>query len=156
MAGRDAILGAARTHADDFLAPKFAEMNASPHTHAGIDRPERKKSVLVRIDRRSQNPIPKTKTRYTAMMTQSMVVRFMLEPAKRIANREVRHADDRVVAKVPLFNPKSRELASAFAKEGRSASWRVLQSAACRHQPTKPARASDNGKSGGIRSARSG
>ena len=31
-------------------APKFAEINASPVTHAGSERPERKKSVLVRVD----------------------------------------------------------------------------------------------------------
>jgi hypothetical protein len=28
-------------------APRLAEMNASPVIHAGIDRPDRKKSVLV-------------------------------------------------------------------------------------------------------------
>src|SRR4051812_778056 len=44
-----------------------------------MDRPDRKKSVLVRIDRRSQKPMPSTKTRYTAMMTQSMVVSAMLD-----------------------------------------------------------------------------
>ena len=30
-------------------APRLAEMNASPQTHAGIARPARKKSLLVRV-----------------------------------------------------------------------------------------------------------
>ena len=42
-------------------APRLAERKASPQTQAGIDRPERRKSVLVRMDRFSATPIPSTK-----------------------------------------------------------------------------------------------
>ena len=44
-------------------APRFAEIKARPHTHAGMERPARKKSVLVRIYRFSANPMPSTKTK---------------------------------------------------------------------------------------------
>ena len=37
-------------------ALRFAEMNARPATHAGIDRPDRKKSVLVRMNRTLDRP----------------------------------------------------------------------------------------------------
>ena len=41
-------------------APRLADMNAKPVIHAGIDRPERKKSLLVRIARFKAKPIPNT------------------------------------------------------------------------------------------------
>ena len=44
-------------------APRLAEMNASPATQAGIDRPERKKSSLVFMNFLSAKPIPSTKAR---------------------------------------------------------------------------------------------
>jgi hypothetical protein len=61
-----------------------------------------------------------------------------------------------MVLNVSLFKPKSWELASAFVKEGRSASWRVLQSAGCHHQQLKTTRSRASGRSGGTRCARSG
>lgn len=36
-------------------------MNASPVTHAGSDRPERKKSIESDTDRRAITPMPRTK-----------------------------------------------------------------------------------------------
>ena len=36
-------------------------MNASPVTHAGSDRPERKKSRLLDTERRAMIPMPMTK-----------------------------------------------------------------------------------------------
>ncbi len=42
-------------------APRLADRNASPAIHAGIERPERKKSSLLRMERRSTMPIPSTK-----------------------------------------------------------------------------------------------
>ena len=44
-------------------APRLAEMKASPVIQAGIDRPDRKKSVLVRAWRFSTNPMPSTKAK---------------------------------------------------------------------------------------------
>ena len=41
-------------------APRFAEMKARPVIQGGRDRPERKKSVLVRVSRRSPHPTPST------------------------------------------------------------------------------------------------
>ena len=41
-------------------APRLAEMNARPVIQAGIDRPDRKKSVLVFAYRFSTNPMPST------------------------------------------------------------------------------------------------
>jgi len=50
VAGDDAILGARGAHADDFLRSQgLAEMKASPQTQAGMERPARKKSLLVRM-----------------------------------------------------------------------------------------------------------
>jgi hypothetical protein len=42
------------------IAPRFAEMNANPVTHAGSARPERKKSSLVAIARLAISPIAMT------------------------------------------------------------------------------------------------
>ncbi len=39
------------------MAPRFAEMNASPVTHAGSERPDSRKSSLVAIARRASTPI---------------------------------------------------------------------------------------------------
>ena len=44
-------------------APRLAEMKASPVTHAGSERPERKKSRLVETDLRAITPMPITKTK---------------------------------------------------------------------------------------------
>jgi hypothetical protein len=45
------------------IAPRFAEMNASPVTHAGSDRPDNRKSRLDAIDRRASTPMPNTSTK---------------------------------------------------------------------------------------------
>jgi hypothetical protein len=42
------------------IAPRLAEMNARPVTHAGSDRPESRKSSLVEMARRAAKPIPTT------------------------------------------------------------------------------------------------
>jgi len=42
------------------IAPRFAEINASPVTHADSARPERKKSSLVAMLRRARRPMPIT------------------------------------------------------------------------------------------------
>ena len=44
-------------------APRLADRNASPVTHAGIDRPDVKNSLLDFIDRFSHAPMPMTKTK---------------------------------------------------------------------------------------------
>ena len=49
-------------------APRFAEMNARPVTHAGSERPERKKSIESEIDRRAMTPMPRTKPKYESRM----------------------------------------------------------------------------------------
>jgi hypothetical protein len=41
-------------------APRFAEMNARPVTHAGKDRPESRKSRLEATDLRAIQPMPRT------------------------------------------------------------------------------------------------
>ena len=38
-------------------------MNANPVTQAGSDRPDRKKSILLEMDRRAIRPMPSTKTK---------------------------------------------------------------------------------------------
>jgi hypothetical protein len=43
-------------------APRFAEMNARPVTHAGSERPERKKSRLLDTCLRARYPMPSTRT----------------------------------------------------------------------------------------------
>src|SRR5215469_11936410 len=55
-------------------APRLAEIKARPHTQAGMDRPARKKSVLVRMYLFRVTPIPSTNARYTSMMIQSIAV----------------------------------------------------------------------------------
>jgi hypothetical protein len=45
------------------VAPRLAEMNARPVTQAGSDRPDRKKSRLVLIERRAAKPMPSTTTK---------------------------------------------------------------------------------------------
>ena len=45
------------------IAPRLAEMNARPVTHAGSDRPESRKSRLEDTDRRASTPIPSTSTK---------------------------------------------------------------------------------------------
>ena len=42
-------------------APRLAEMKARPVTHAGSERPDRKKSMLLETERRARMPIPSTK-----------------------------------------------------------------------------------------------
>jgi hypothetical protein len=41
-------------------APRLADTNASPVIHGDNDRPDRKKSTLVRIVRRAAKPTPNT------------------------------------------------------------------------------------------------
>src|SRR5260370_9829887 len=55
-------------------APRLAEMKARPQTQAGMERPARKKSVLVRVYLFSATPMPRTKMKYTIMMIQSIAV----------------------------------------------------------------------------------
>ena len=45
------------------MAPRLAEMNASPVTHAGSDRPESRKSRLEEMERRATSPMPSTRTK---------------------------------------------------------------------------------------------
>ena len=45
------------------MAPRFAEMKASPVTQAGNDRPESRKSSLVAIARRAITPIATTRAK---------------------------------------------------------------------------------------------
>jgi hypothetical protein len=45
------------------MAPRFAEMNASPVTHAGSERPERKKSILLETCFLAIYPMPSTSTK---------------------------------------------------------------------------------------------
>ena len=49
------------------MAPRLAEMNASPVTQAGSERPDRKKSRLELTCRRAITPMPMTKKKYAAM-----------------------------------------------------------------------------------------
>ena len=42
------------------MAPRLAEMNARPVTHAGSERPDRKKSSELDTERRAAKPIPST------------------------------------------------------------------------------------------------
>ena len=63
MAGHDSVFRAGGGHADDFLRAEIGREKARPATQAGIKRPERKKSVLVRIWRFSTKPIPRTKAK---------------------------------------------------------------------------------------------
>src|SRR5467141_1383624 len=55
-------------------APRLADMNARPATHAGLARPARKKSVLVFIEPFSATPMPSTKAKYKPKISQSMPV----------------------------------------------------------------------------------
>jgi hypothetical protein len=45
------------------MAPRFAEMNARPVTHAGSDRPDSRKSRLDATERLANRPIPRTRTK---------------------------------------------------------------------------------------------
>jgi hypothetical protein len=49
-------------------APRLAERKARPAIHVGMDRPERKKSSLLRTVRRRAHPMPSTKAKYTIRM----------------------------------------------------------------------------------------
>ena len=42
-------------------APRLAEMKARPVTHAGSERPDRKKSTESETCRRASSPMPSTK-----------------------------------------------------------------------------------------------
>src|SRR5712692_3307508 len=55
-------------------APRFADINAKPHTHAGMARPARKKSVLVFIELLRATPMPRTNAKYKARISQSIPV----------------------------------------------------------------------------------
>lgn len=45
------------------MAPRLAEMKASPVTQAGSDRPESRKSSLVAIARLAITPMPTTRAK---------------------------------------------------------------------------------------------
>jgi hypothetical protein len=45
------------------IAPRFAEMNASPVTQAGSDLPDSRKSRLDATERRASSPMPSTRTK---------------------------------------------------------------------------------------------
>ena len=45
------------------IAPRLAEMNASPVTQAGSERPESRKSRLEETERRATSPMPSTSTK---------------------------------------------------------------------------------------------
>lgn len=47
-------------------APRLAEMNARPVTHAGSERPDRKKSMLEDTRCLASRPMPSTNTKYSA------------------------------------------------------------------------------------------
>ncbi len=49
-------------------APRLAEMKARPVTHAGSERPDRKKSIESDTERRAMTPMPRTNTKYTRRM----------------------------------------------------------------------------------------
>src|SRR6266404_6315625 len=55
-------------------APRLAEMNARPPTHAGMPRPARKKSVLVFIEPFNATPMPSTNAKYKPRISQSIPV----------------------------------------------------------------------------------
>jgi hypothetical protein len=48
-------------------APRLAEMNANPQIHEGIERPERKKSVLVLFERLRVKPTVRMTAKYTSI-----------------------------------------------------------------------------------------
>ena len=59
-------------------APRFADRNASPVTQAGIARPERKKSSLVRTERRSSTPMPSTNAEYSPITAKSIPATWVI------------------------------------------------------------------------------
>src|SRR6266849_6699501 len=65
-------------------APRFADINAKPHTHAGMARPARNKSVLVFIELLRATPMPRTNAKYRARISQSIPV--ILEKLLPFAN----------------------------------------------------------------------
>ena len=66
VAGRDAVLGAGRGHADHFLRAQVRGEEGQPAIQAGIERPDRKKSSLVvDVAPERPTPMPSTNTKYT-------------------------------------------------------------------------------------------
>src|SRR5262249_7228686 len=66
----------------------FAEMNASPHTHAGMARPAWKNAALVVVVRLRAKPTPRTNAKYTSITTQSSQVRFMSTRQSSVIGRQ--------------------------------------------------------------------
>src|SRR3954467_10214190 len=66
------------------IAPRFAEMNANPVTHAGNERPDKKKSRLLETERRAANPMPSTTRKYAPSAMKSAV--FMANRAPPVAS----------------------------------------------------------------------
>src|ERR1017187_9653826 len=85
-------------------APKLAERKANPATQAGMERPARKKSVLVRTERFSPTPIPRTKTKYTPIMVQSMAL--SMNDASRAATLRILEPHSTAHGNVTDYNRK--------------------------------------------------
>jgi hypothetical protein len=62
------VLGAACTHPITSWVPRLVESKASPVIQAGMDRPDRKKSVLVFMYFLRTNPIPRTNVKCVPMI----------------------------------------------------------------------------------------
>ena len=61
VAGGNAVFRPAGTHADHFLGPEIGGDKRQPAIHAGMARPESRKSAeLCPADRLRANPIPST------------------------------------------------------------------------------------------------
>src|SRR5579871_3675265 len=58
-------------------APRLADRNARPATHAGIERPAMKNSALPTIRRRRRNPMASTNAPYMTIRTTSTGARCM-------------------------------------------------------------------------------
>ena len=59
-------------------APRFALRKASPEIHAGMFRPDRKKSLELFMPRLRAAPIPTTNEKYSRRISQSTAPSWML------------------------------------------------------------------------------
>ncbi len=59
-------------------APRLAERKAKPEIHAGMLRPDMKKSLELFIPRLSATPMPMTNEKYVMRISQSMVPSWIL------------------------------------------------------------------------------
>src|ERR1700730_2846828 len=85
-------------------APRLADMNARPATHAGMARPARKKSVLVFMEPFSATPMPSTNAKYNPRISQSIPVILrgsFLTPALQIS------MGDAIRKKIDAYEPRS-------------------------------------------------